>query len=1028
MTIANDTFTGTDGTDITAHTSDDGGTWTKNSASTAGASAVIATNRIRANHTSDNIYHHSVTPASADYDVEADYVVQTLVSGNLVGLNGRFSTGTKNGYTLTLDTTGTRVALYKNVSGTATVLATWTPSPAITNGQTLHFKLEMRGTTINGYVDGTLRVTATDSSIASVGKAGLWMQGALTNTTGVHVDNWTVSNAPTSTLNASPTQIYKGTTGNAISLSSTGTSWTSGTPGSPTFTLTGGTGAAKTAQTVASATSATLTVDAGTATGNLTITDPSTSNTALIAVINPTMTCSPTTLNVSTTGNSVTLTGTGTTWTAGTPGSPTFTISGGTGPAITAQTVASGTSATLTISTGTSSGTLTITDPNSGATATITVQDPTGGMNANDTFTDLDGVDLSAHTADDGQGWTKHTGASTSGASIVVGTNRIHANHGGDNVYYHNVTPASSDYVVEADFVVQTITTGNLTGLIARYDTAAKTGYFFGYDPAQTAWRLISNVAGVVTTLSTTGATLTAGNTYHVKLAVAGTSIKGYVAGVQTASVTDSSVSAAGKPGVWTQGVMSSTTGINIDNFTATDGSIVASPGSITVGTTGNVITLTGFGTAWLSTNPSFSLTGGTGAAKTAQNITSNTTATITVSAGSAPATLTITDPSTGANTTIAVAGASTSIPITDSNLFWSPGNWDRTNTGYAQTTCCGAYLKIAFTGTANLSLNLDFSPLSGAGVTTANYPKLSWYIDDGPIQTSQPSASPLVLASGLSTGSTHTLRIWMKATKQTTDRWTTPVNVTRWTGFNVDLGGVAVSLVGTSLEPRAKKAIFYGDSITEGVESLNVNNGDLTSNDSYINFVRPIAFALNAEYGQVGYGFGGWIHTANGNVPGLKTSFNFQSNGVARNCSGFDYVFIHHGHNDTAANGAQLQASDVTTTLTSMRAAFGSATRIFVCVPWSQNNQAVIASAVATQRQTDPLVYLVDLGLTGARGLQGPSGTATFAAIDGIHPNQSASQSLATGVIQQVQSFLGGFTSVGGGGGGGHRSIGLGI
>lgn len=82
---------------------------------------------------------------------------------------------------------------------------------------------------------------------------------------------------------------------------------------------------------------------------------------------------SPTTLTAGTTNNTVTLTGSNTTWTPGTPGSPTFTISTtGSGASITAQVVTSATSASLTITAG-SVGVITITDPGTGNTADINV-------------------------------------------------------------------------------------------------------------------------------------------------------------------------------------------------------------------------------------------------------------------------------------------------------------------------------------------------------------------------------------------------------------------------------------------------------------------------------------------------------------------------------------------------------------------------------------------------------------------------------------------------------------------------------
>jgi len=70
-------------------------------------------------------------------------------------------------------------------------------------------------------------------------------------------------------------------------------------------------------------------------------------------------------------GAAVTLLGTGTSWTAGTPGSPTFTADSGT---IAAQSVVDGVTATLTYTAPATPGTVTFTDPGTGATATIRVR------------------------------------------------------------------------------------------------------------------------------------------------------------------------------------------------------------------------------------------------------------------------------------------------------------------------------------------------------------------------------------------------------------------------------------------------------------------------------------------------------------------------------------------------------------------------------------------------------------------------------------------------------------------------------
>lgn len=76
------------------------------------------------------------------------------------------------------------------------------------------------------------------------------------------------------------------------------------------------------------------------------------------------MTASPTSMIADSTGNIITVNGVGTSWVAGTPGTPTFSVSGVTGAAITAQTVNNAGSVTLTItaSTGGNTGNLVISD------------------------------------------------------------------------------------------------------------------------------------------------------------------------------------------------------------------------------------------------------------------------------------------------------------------------------------------------------------------------------------------------------------------------------------------------------------------------------------------------------------------------------------------------------------------------------------------------------------------------------------------------------------------------------------------
>lgn len=89
---------------------------------------------------------------------------------------------------------------------------------------------------------------------------------------------------PVTALSVSPNAIAPGSVGNLITLTGLGTNWTPGNPGSPIFTLSGGQGASITAQNIGNPSSAIITVDAGSETGTLTVTDPSTNATATLSV------------------------------------------------------------------------------------------------------------------------------------------------------------------------------------------------------------------------------------------------------------------------------------------------------------------------------------------------------------------------------------------------------------------------------------------------------------------------------------------------------------------------------------------------------------------------------------------------------------------------------------------------------------------------------------------------------------------------------------------------------------------------
>jgi hypothetical protein len=139
---------------------------------------------------------------------------------------------------------------------------------------------------------------------------------------------------------------------------------------------------------------------------------------------------------------------------------------------------------------------------------------------------------------------------------------------------------------------------------MARCSASAKTFYYFGFSNFGTSeWVLRKSVAGTDTQLvAPTTVTLAVGS-YSIEIIVQGTTISGLVNGIQVLTVTDSSISAAGFAGVFSQSpTPGDTANIHIQNIV---GSSISSLviGTVAASATDAAITLT------LSAGPS----GGTG-------------------------------------------------------------------------------------------------------------------------------------------------------------------------------------------------------------------------------------------------------------------------------------------------------------------------------------------------------------------------------------------------------------------------------
>jgi hypothetical protein len=398
-----------------------------------------------------------------------------------------------------------------------------------------------------------------------------------------------------------------------------------------------------------------------------------------------------------------------------------------------------------------------------------------------------------------------------------------------------------------------------------------------------------------------------------------------------------------------------------------------------------------------------------------------------------------------------------TSGPVTlgvnDANFFAAPYVWYSDGVGslaannvkgsstYVQSQMNGAYFVQGFTlgGTYSPVMTFDVTPELVLPLSTANYPRYAYSIDDAPwVSGTLPNgggAATTLTLSSLAAGA-HTLEFYITSTDSGTDRWNTPVNSVRYKGLTCD----SLATSSAAVRPaRSNKLIVFGDSIT-GAENtsgagVGVGNGDATKS-----YVFALGLALNAEYGNIGFASQGWDVGGSGNVPkfhsvgsGVKSWDHYWS-GQSRLVSSLffpvpTHIVINMGTNDTGQGIAQATVSaDVAQMLTQLRAACGSSTQILLLIPfgnWNGNSIGTYDSAVTKlvtavtngfntyQSATpDTKCYLGGLGTLGARGMVGGSSSQACSDSAGIHPSAQYHGYLGAMVADLFQSKIDGGTT----------------
>ena len=174
-TFFTDTFSGTAGTALTAHTSDSGGTWAKHPASASASDTLTGAGAVTA--TGNTFYYTSAIPPTAEYDVTADMVTGTTVTGaNIVSLMGRLDPTNLYYYRAGYES-GSWYLIYANAGGQGPL--TNHTAVTLTASSTYHLKLAIRNASKTLFVQGpgdagyVQILSTTDNSVPSAGRAGL---------------------------------------------------------------------------------------------------------------------------------------------------------------------------------------------------------------------------------------------------------------------------------------------------------------------------------------------------------------------------------------------------------------------------------------------------------------------------------------------------------------------------------------------------------------------------------------------------------------------------------------------------------------------------------------------------------------------------------------------------------------------------------------------------------------------------------------------------------------------------------------
>ena len=303
------------------------------------------------------------------------------------------------------------------------------------------------------------------------------------------------------------------------------------------------------------------------------------------------------------------------------------------------------------------------------------------------------------------------------------------------------------------------------------------------------------------------------------------------------------------------------------------------------------------------------------------------------------------------------MALAQTTVAADDPAILYSPGNWSVTGSG-AATPNAGAYFSTLFTGPG---LSIGFSTAANAAPLPQLYVRVDGYSAQSPWTRVElaPSVAAAVPADTAALPF-HLLEVVVKSTSEGLPRWSAPGATT------VVVAGLTLARGAAVAAPAGlpTRVLFFGDSITEGVRTVNETAArDTDRNDATMGWAYAQRGLLGVEAGIIGFGGTGLTVAGSGGVPPLPRSFGSILPGVARQVDAtVSLVVLNEGTNDVHAAAAEVTAA-LARTLDGLLSLYPKA-RIAVLRPFAGTQAEALQAGIARCAEPARVAYVDTAGM----------------------------------------------------------------